>query len=475
MFRVRAGGAQTLDGMYVRVGGSAVDDGFGSAEDGDGERLDVGAVLPWRGSLGGGIAGVRERVGSARALLDRPLTSYYLILGITTLLLCLGLMMVLSTGSVIDLSNGESAYHDFDWQVAGILVGLPIMWLMARSSPRVFRALAYPLLAVSVIGLGLTLIPGVAKPINGVDRWIVIGPLTFQPSELAKLALAIWGADLLARKEKLGMLADWRHMLVPLMPGAGLLALLVMAGDDLGTTSILLVIFLALVWIAGMPTRVFTALLMLMGLVLLLLVVARGYGATRITDFLNPTNNNPVGTNQQPIQGKLALGSGGFFGVGLGASKEQWGWLPESSSDFIFAIIGEELGLVGTLCVTALYGGLAWAGLRVARRAPDTFSRLAAAAITAWIVVQAVVNIGAVIGVFPIIRAGDDGWSGYAHVVCATGTRSEPGIGGTRPRGGVSRSKLAWPGDAARDLDDQRRGVTPAGATSEEQMRCGSC
>jgi cell division protein FtsW len=148
---------------------------------------------------------------------------------------------------------------------------------------------------------------------------------------------------------------------------------------------------------------VFTALLILMGLVLVLLIVARGYGAARITDFLNPQNNtNPVGTNEQPIQGKLALGSGGLFGVGLGASKEQWGWLPESSSDFIFAIIGEELGLVGTLCVTALYGGLAWAGLRVARRAPDTFSRLASAAITAWIVMQAVVNIGAVIGVFPI-------------------------------------------------------------------------
>ena len=403
MFRVGAGRTQTLDGMYVRVGGSAVDDGFGSAEDEDAERPEAGAALPWRDSLGGGFVGVRERVRAARALLDRPLTSYYLILGITTLLLCLGLMMVLSTASVTDLTAGESPYHDFEWQVVGIVVGLPIVWLMARSSPRVFRAMAYPLLAVSVIGLGLTLIPGVAVKHNDVARWIAIGPITFQPSELAKLALAVWGADLLARKEKLGMLVDWRHLLVPLMPGAGVLAMLVMAGDDLGTTSILLIIVLALLWIAGIPTRVFTALLILMALVLVLLIVARGYGAARITDFLNPQNNtNPVGTNQQPIQGKLALGSGGLFGVGLGASKEQWGWLPESSSDFIFAVIGEELGLVGTLCVTALYGGLAWAGLRVARRAPDTFSRLAAAAITAWIVMQAVVNIGAVIGVFPI-------------------------------------------------------------------------
>ena len=368
--------------------------------------MEAGATLPWPDSPGGGIvggvAGVRERVRAARALLDRPLTSYYLILGITTLLLCLGLMMVLSTASYTDLTAGKSPYHDFQWQVVGIVVGLPIMWLMARSSPRVFRAMAYPLLAVSVIGLGLTLIPGVAVKHNDVARWIAIGPITFQPSELAKLALAVWGADLLARKEKLGMLVDWRHLLVPLMPGAGVLAMLVMAGDDLGTTSILLLILLALLWIAGIPTRVFTALLILMGLVLVLLVEARGYGSSRITDFLNPSSASLTTANWQPTQGKYALGSGGLLGVGLGASKEQWGWLPESSSDFIFAIIGEELGLVGTLCVTALYGGLAWAGLRVARRAPDTFSRLAAAAITAWIVMQAVVNIGAVIGVFPI-------------------------------------------------------------------------
>ena len=388
--------------MYVRVGGSAVQDGFGPGGDDEQEPLDPGARLPWRGPLGGGIGVVGERVRAARALLDRPLASYYLIIGITTLLLCLGLMMVLSTGSVIDLQAGESAYHDFEFQLVGIIVGLPIMWLMARSSPRVFRAMAYPLLAVAVIGLGLTLIPGVAKSENGVSRWIELGPLTFQPSELAKLALAVWGADLLARKEKLGMLADWRHMLVPLVPGAGLLALLVMAGQDLGTTSILLVILLALLWFAGMPTRVFSALLILLGLVLVLLIVARGYGSSRISDFLNSSGTSATAQNWQPTQGRDALGSGGLFGVGLGASKAQWGWLPEDSSDFIFAIIGEELGLVGTLCVTALYGGLAFAGLRVARRAPDTFSRLAAATITAWIVMQAVVNIGAVIGVVPV-------------------------------------------------------------------------
>jgi len=360
---------------------------------------------PARGGPGqGGLAGVGELVRAGRALLDRPLTSYYLIAGITTLLLCLGLVMVLSTASVVDLTHGESPYRDFMVQLIGIVVGVPFLLVASRSQPRLFRAVAYPLLAVSIIGLCLVLIPGVGRSVNGATRWIAIGPLTVQPSEIAKLALAVWGADLLARKEKLGMLTDWRHILLPLLPGTGVLALLVMGGDDLGTTSILLLVFLALLWIAGTPGRVFAALLILMALVLVLLMVAETYRSQRLFMFLSnsPANLNPVGPNQQSIQGKYALGSGGIFGVGLGASREKWGWLPESTSDFIFGIIGEELGLVGTLCVTALYGGLAFAGLRVARRAPDTFSRLLAAAITTWIVGQAVVNIGAVIGVFPI-------------------------------------------------------------------------
>jgi cell division protein FtsW len=383
--------------MYARVGSSSPVQDPAEAED-DERAGGHGGAGPARG----GLALVGEQLRAARALLDRPLTPYYLIAGITTLLLCLGLVMVLSTASIADLSVGESPYHDFKVQLVGILVGIPVMWVAARCQPRLFRAAAYPLLAVSAIGLFLVLIPGLAKSSGGATRWIVLGPLQFEPSELAKLALAVWGADLLARKEKLGMLTDWRHMLVPLLPGTGVLALLVMYGDDLGTTSILLLIFVALLWFIGTPGRVFAGLLIFMGLVLLLLMVTESYRLKRLTGFWDTTNTDPTGANMQAIQGKYALGSGGIFGVGLGASREKWGWLPESTSDFIFAIIGEELGLVGTLCVTALYGGLAFAGLRVARRAPDTFSRLLTGAITVWIVGQAVVNIGAVIGAFPI-------------------------------------------------------------------------
>jgi cell division protein FtsW len=241
----------------------------------------------------------------------------------------------------------------------------------------------------------------VAQPQGGAVRWLQIGPLTFQPSELAKLAFVLWGADLLARKEKLGQLDNWRYLLIPLLPGAGALCMLIMLGNDLGTTFMLLIIFLALVWVIGMPGRMFLGVLAMIGLALGMLVIVAPYRAHRLTSFLTPSAN-PTGPNMQAVQGKWAVGSGGWFGVGLGASREKWGWVPNSTTDFIFAIIGEELGLVGTICVCFLYGGLAYAGLRIARRVQDTFMRLAAAAATAWIVVQALVNMGAVLGLLPI-------------------------------------------------------------------------
>ena len=144
----------------------------------------------------------------------------------------------------------------------------------------------------------------------------------------------------------------------------------------------------------------FSGLLILMLLAMALMIVSTPYRFERMVNFLS-SQGGATGANMQRIQGKYAVGSGGWFGVGLGASREKWGWVPESTTDYIFAIIGEELGLVGTLCVTFLYGGLAFAGLRIARRVPDVFSRLAATAITAWIVAQALVNIGAVIGFVP--------------------------------------------------------------------------
>jgi cell division protein FtsW len=371
-----------------------------------GPRAGAAIRAPESAASPGGAAarragGLRARLAGPAGLLDRPLTSYYLVLGITTLLLALGLVMVLSTSSVTALIAGGSPWSGFQKQLLGVAIGLPCMWFAARSSPTLFRAAAYPLIGLSILGLVLTLIPGVSAPSGGASRWIQIGPLLLQPSELAKLAFVVWGADLLARKEKLGQLDDWRQLLIPLLPGAGLLCMLVMLGDDLGTTFMMLVILLALLWVIGTPGRVYGGMLALIGLVLLILIVVAGYRSARLAGFFHP-KSSPTGPDMQSIQGQYAVGSGGWFGVGLGASREKWGWVPNSTTDFIFAILGEELGLVGTLCVSFLYGGLAYAGLRIARRVEDTFMRLAAAAATAWIVVQALVNICAVIGLLPI-------------------------------------------------------------------------
>jgi cell division protein FtsW len=342
--------------------------------------------------VGGGRPGIA-------GLLGRPLTSYYLILGASTLLLALGLVMVLSTSSVQQLDAGGSPYAEFQHQLLGVVLGIPCMWLAARASPTLFRAAAYPLMFVAILGLLVTPVIGVSS--GGATREILIGPIAFQASEVAKFAFLLWGADLLARKEKFGQLEDSRHLLIPLLPGAGILCMLVMLGDDLGTTFLLLVIFLALLWVIGTPLRLYGGMLGLIGLVLLILIVVARYRFARLMGFFHP-QGGPTGPQMQSIQGKWAVGSGGWFGVGLGASRQKWGWVPDDTTDFIFAIIGEELGLVGTLCVAMLYGGLAYAGIRVARRVRDTFVRLAAAGATAWIVGQAVVNIGAVLGLLPI-------------------------------------------------------------------------
>ncbi len=410
-----------------------------------------GLPASWRGQAVG-------RVSARLGFLDRPLTSFYLVLGLTTLLLALGLVMVLSASSASGLMQGISPWSGLQHQLLGVLIGLPVMWLAARSSPRRYRAAAYPLMFLSLLGLVLVL--AVGQTTGGAARWILVGGVQFQPSELAKFAFLLWGADLLARKDKLGQLADWRQLLIPLLPGVGILAMLVMLGDDLGTTFILLIIFLTLLWIIGTPGRVFLGILAMIGLALLAMMVAAPYRMERLFGFFH-SGGSPVGTNQQSIQGKWALGSGGWFGVGLGASRGKWGWVPESTTDFIFAILGEELGLIGTLCVTFLYGGLAYAGLRIARRVDDTFMRLAAGGATAWIVGQALVNIGAVIGLLPItgvpLPLVSEGLSSLLVTMVALGmlmsfAKREPGAAQALAEAGpgVGLRALSWLGLACR-------------------------
>lgn len=428
-------------------------------------------------------AGLRPRVAAALAPLDRPLTSYYLILGTSGLLLAVGLVMVLSTSSASQLDSGGSPYSVFVKQLVGALVGLAIMWLMARMPPKLLRSVAYPLLLAAIAGLILVLAFG--PDIAGVRRWIAVGGIQLQPSEFAKLAFLIWGADLLARREVIGALNEWRALLIPLLPGAAVVGLLVVLGDDLGTTFLLLVILLALLWVIGTPARLFAAILGLVLFALVLLIKVAQYRSGRITGFLDPTLSN----DWQLVQGKYAIGSGGWFGVGLGDSQQKWGWVPNADTDFIFAILGEELGLIGTGCVVLLYGGLAYAGLRVARRVTDPYMRLAAAGATAWIVVQALVNICAVIGLLPITGVPlpliSQGLSSVLATMAAIGmllsfARSEPGareaLAMATPRwrrrfAGVTGRGAAKPGGAVRQAPAPRRTVSGAARSAPARSR----
>ncbi|MFC4059887.1 putative lipid II flippase FtsW [Planomonospora corallina] len=341
---------------------------------------------------------LQGRLTRLRELLGRPLFSYHLLLGVSGLLVTLGLMMVLSASSISALETRNSAFALFGRQLISMLLGLCLMWVCSRLPLRFFRLAGYPLMVLAALGLVLVIFIGQSE--LGAQRWIYIGELTIQPSEPAKFALVLWGADLLARRVR-GGTAEWRHLLIPLMPGTALMALLVMAGRDLGTTIVLMTIFLALLWVVGAPLKLFGGILAVVVLAAVVMISTEGYRSDRIEGWLNPWAN-AQGTGFQAVQGQIAMGSGGWFGLGLGSSRAKWNWLPHAESDFIFAIIGEELGLMGTLVVVALFGLLGYGGLRVATRVGDPFVRLASAAAVAWIAGQAIVNIGAVIGVLPI-------------------------------------------------------------------------
>ncbi|HWL37122.1 MAG TPA: putative lipid II flippase FtsW [Frankiaceae bacterium] len=336
-------------------------------------------------------------------LLARPLTSYYLVTGSALLLTGIGLVMVLSSSSVTSYRASGSSFAVFQKQLLWVVLGLPAMWLAVRIPLKAVRVLAWPLMAASIIGLLLVFVPGIgAPPVNGATRWIQVGSFTAQPSELAKLALILWAADVYARKESL--LDDWRHILVPLLPMTCLLSVLIMVEPDMGTTLVILSTTFAMIWVVGAPGRI-VALLGGMGAALVtLLAVVEPYRLARLVGFVDPCGAaKRLTEGYQGCQGLYAIGSGGWFGVGLGQSRQKWsGYLPNAHTDFIYAIIGEELGLAGTLLVLVLFGILAYAGVRVAQRSRDPFIRLAATGITAALIVQATVNMATVTGLLPI-------------------------------------------------------------------------
>ncbi|HEY7597950.1 MAG TPA: putative lipid II flippase FtsW [Actinophytocola sp.] len=345
----------------------------------------------------------RGRIAATRtaltAWLGRPLASFHLLLAICALLIVLGLIMVLSASSVISLIQDASAYTVFGKQVMFVLAGLVLFWIGLRVPLNKIRAASPVALWISVLMLVLVLIPGLGSQINGTRSWFTIGPVGFQPVEVAKLALALWGAHILVVKR--GLLHQYRHLLVPVVPAALVMFALVMLQPDLGGTVTLGVVLIALLWFAGAQLRLFGALALggLAGVVVL--AIGTDYRLSRVLSFLSP-EKDPSGAAYQANQALYALADGGLFGKGLGQGPSKWQYLPNVHNDFIFALIGEELGFVGCAAVLGLFGMLAVVGMRVATRNIDPWIRLVAATLTVWLVAQAAINIGYVVNLLPV-------------------------------------------------------------------------
>jgi cell division protein FtsW len=382
--------------------------------------------------------------------LESPVTTYYLLLSATTMLVIIGLVMVLSASSVTSYHDTNSSFTVFFNQLRYAVIGLVAAFVATRLSLSTWKRLSVPLLAAAIALQSLVFVPSLGVTVNGNRNWIHFAGQQVQPSEFAKIALVLFGATVLTKKRR--KLASFAHVTVPLvLPAGGLLLGLVLFGGDLGTCLVLLAILAGMLFVAGVPARMF---------------LLAGVGAVGLASTMALNSSNRMGRIQnwlagctdpnkcfQTIHGQYALADGGWWGVGLGASREKWMWLPEAHNDFIFAIIGEELGLPGTLVVIALFGLLAFACYRLVLRSSDFFVRVATAGVMVWILAQAVINIGSVIGLLPVIGVPlplvSSGGSALMATLFALGmllsfARNEPGCReALAARPGVVRRSLA--------------------------------
>ncbi len=342
---------------------------------------------------------VRAAVVSLREAFDRPLTSYYMLLGASALLLTIGLVMVLSASSVwsFKVYEGDS-YAVVRRQLMWLSLGLPAAFVASRMPLRWVRALAYPAYLLSLVLLLATAFVGTS--VNGNQNWLGVGSLAIQPSEVAKLALVLWAAHIYANKER--RLHSLHQLVVPVVPGLLLATLLVVAGRDLGTALVFFAILLGMLWVVGAPARLFWLAISLVSVAAIGLAATDTERVARITNFADPFQDY-LDTGWQPAHGLYALSSGGWFGQGIGASQQKWGDLPEAHTDYIFAVLGEELGLVGTLLVVVLFLTIALAALRVARHTQEPFVRYASFGIVVWLVGQMIINVGMVLALLPVI------------------------------------------------------------------------
>ncbi|NUL48025.1 putative lipid II flippase FtsW [Cellulosimicrobium funkei] len=331
---------------------------------------------------------------------DSARTSFFLILGCASALTVIGLVMVLSSSSVENIGETSGSYDLFIRQAVFGVLGLGLMLVLSRLGPDRLRVLAWPAIIAAVILLALVLTP-LGHEVNGNRNWLKIGGFTAQPSEAAKLALALWAGVVLERKAAL--IGRLQHAIVPvLFPVGAVLLGLIMLGRDLGTAMVIMLILAAVLFLAGTKLRYFLVAGGVGALAAVILALTSANRAVRIQAWLGECGF-PTDPCYQPQHGMYALASGGWWGVGLGQSRQKWSYIPEAENDFIFTILGEELGLVGTLLVVGLFAGLAVGMFRVARRSTSLFVKITTGGILAWIIGQAFINIAMVTGLLPVI------------------------------------------------------------------------
>lgn len=340
----------------------------------------------------------------ARRWLSHPMASVYLVIVPSALLLSIGTLMVWLASTVFAYTQFGNGYYFLKRHAVFLALGILVAFIVSRIPTERLRSLGWPILGLSVLLILLTFIPGIGVDIKGNRNWIDLVPGTamvrLQPSEFAKLAIIAWGATVFVAKRRL--LHESRHMVVPFVPGALMVTALVILQKDLGTAMLLGAIMLALLWFVGAPGRVLAGLTLGIGAGVAVLAFLEPGRLARISGFLDRTSNL-TGVNHQPQQAIYGLATGGWWGVGLGASRMKWGKLVEAHTDFVLAIIGEELGVWGTLVVLFLLFAIGFAGFRIALRTGSEYGRLLAAGITSWLMIQAIVNVFVVLRWMPVI------------------------------------------------------------------------